>query len=639
MSRRKIIESEKYRAEDLDLRNWPIVLIDNLDAQDRITYLKRKKAVEMYLNDQPIKLIRDETGIDFESLRRLVLRCIDNRDTFGNILGYRGLIPNKTLKTYTRKSKEISNHAGMFSLLLETHPQLAETIKKFHFQSSKGMVSDPKMKPKYIHKRFLEKCREIGITENQYPFNTETLAKRSLERYLHKLNQDNFTRAAGRYGDDSSMLATNTGIGSEHNLSILRPLERVQFDGHRIDGIFTITFQTPEGDVITRVLERLWLLVILDVPSRSVIGYHLSANLEYTAADVVHCIRNAVVPKVKRKLTIPGLSYNPRGGFPSESISEMQWALWDEMLYDNGKANLSKFVSDRLEKIIKCSTNAGPVAVPVRRGYIERFFGVLEECGYHRMINTTGINPQDPRRNNAEAKAIQYSISFEHLEEITDVLISDYNGTVNEGINNMTPLEVLRQRIHRGLLPRVMPEEERGEVVFLSMLITRKVNGSIKEGRRPFINFEGVDYRSDVLSRSPDLIGTKLNILVNIDDIRVLRAFLPDGSEFGTLTGSGKWGVVPHSMQTRKEINRLRKRKLLHFTTEDNPIDCYHRFLETQSISKKSSRNKLVEERRRSNSNEEKYQPNVKENSVSIEELETTKPITRISKNLKTINY
>ncbi|QHW35605.1 hypothetical protein GZH47_32505 (plasmid) [Paenibacillus rhizovicinus] len=213
----------------------------------------------------------------------------------------------------------------------------------------------------------------------------------------------------------------------------------------------------------------------------AVIGYHLSTNREFSGNDVVQCIRNAVVPREKRALTIPGLSYNERGGFPSDCIPEMQWALWDEMLYDNGKANLSNFVSDRLEQIIGCSTNAGPVAVPVRRGYIERFFGVLEECGYHRMINTTGSNPQDPRRSDAEKKAVKYSISFEHLEELTDVLISDYNGTVNEGINNFTPLEVLKQRIERGLIPRVMPEEQRAEVVFLSMKVPRKVNGNLKE--------------------------------------------------------------------------------------------------------------------------------------------------------------
>ncbi|QHW35606.1 hypothetical protein GZH47_32510 (plasmid) [Paenibacillus rhizovicinus] len=112
MARRKIIESEKYVPEDLDVKNWPIVLTDNLSDKDKATYLKRKKAVEMYLGNQPIKEIRYETGIDFESLRRLVLRCIDNRDENGVILGFRALIPNKRLKATQENRKRTTLTQG-----------------------------------------------------------------------------------------------------------------------------------------------------------------------------------------------------------------------------------------------------------------------------------------------------------------------------------------------------------------------------------------------------------------------------------------------------------------------------------------------------------------------------------------------
>ncbi|MCE5169692.1 hypothetical protein LQV63_10240 [Paenibacillus profundus] len=645
MSRRKITESEALPPEALDVKEWAIVLIDNLNENDKEVFLKRKKAIDMYMNNQPIKLIRTETGIDFESLRRLVRRCITMNDENGVMLGYRGLIPNKRIRGYTRISQKNSNYSGMFTQLLKTHSSLKDIIEKYYFQNNKRLITDPKMKAKHIHKKFLEECRRIGISEASYPFNTETLAKRSLERYLKKLDNKSFVQAAGRYGESAARIASSTGSGSEHHISIVRPLERVQFDGHCIDGIFSITFRTPEGDEITRELERIWLLVILDVASRAVIGYHLSTSIEYSAVDVMQCIRNAVVPKEKKKLTIPGLHHKERGGFPSECIPEMKWGLWDELLYDNGKANLSKLVTDRLVNVIGSSTNAGPVALPVRRGYIERFFGVLAENGYHRMINTTGSHPRDPRRDNPKEKAIKYAISFEHLEELTDVLISDYNGTVNEGINNLTPLEVLRQRINRGLLPRVMPEEQRGETIFLSMKIQRKINGSVKDGRRPFIHFEGVDYRNDVLSRSPGLIGTKLDLLVNVDDLRVINTFLPDGSEFGALTGTGKWGITPHSLEMRRQINALRKRGLIHFTSEDDPIDCFHRYLETQSVSKRSSRNRLAEQQRRIRKHTETIgESNLGEVNVPVlkpdsSNIKDSQRVNRITKNFKTITF
>lgn len=86
-------------------------------------------------------------------------------------------------------------------------------------------------------------------------------------------------------------------------------------------------------------------------------------------------------------------------------------------------------VKDRLENLIGCFMNLGPVALPMRRGIIERFFKTLEENGFHRLPNTTGSEPKDPRRKDPEQQAIQLNITYEHLKQLIDVLISNYNGT------------------------------------------------------------------------------------------------------------------------------------------------------------------------------------------------------------------
>lgn len=596
MSKRRIVESESISPEYLDVRNWPTVLIDNLKPEAKDIFLRRKNAVEMYMLHEAIQKIKDNTGIDFVSLRRFIRRCLEVDDN-GMIWGYRALIPNKQISGYKRSRNTLNGSdkmTGAFSLLLDTFPIIKDTIVKFYFNKDKRSVQDPVMRVKHLHKKFLESCRQVGLTEKDYPFNTINLGKRSLERYVHKLAEESFTQAARRHGEEAASIARSTGIQTLHTPMIVRPLERVQFDGHRIDAIFSITFQTPEGDEITEVMDRLWLLVIIDVATRAVLGYYLSLNKEYSAADVLQCIRNAIVPRTAKKLTISGLKYHAEGGFPSLIASELHWALWDELLYDNGKANLANIVNDRLTQIVGCAVNADPVALPVRRGYIERFFGTLEENGYHRLPNTTGSRPGDPRRKSPEKQAIKFAISYEHLEELTDVLISDYNGTPHEGLNNLSPIEVLKQRLNRGMIPRVMPEEKRNEISFLSMRVQRKVCGSVSEGRRPSVNYEGVEYRNEVLSRSPDFIGVKLDLLINMDDLRVIQAFLPDGGEFGALTATGKWGITPHSLQIRKQINKLRNNKLLHISAADDPIECYQRYLEQNAIKNRSSRNKLA---------------------------------------------
>src|SRR5699024_7573883 len=118
-----------------------------------------------------------------------------------------------------------------------------------------------------------------------------------------------------------------------------------------------VAFQTPEGDEIVKTMYRIWILVIIDVATRAILGHHLCLNKEYSSNDVLHCIRNAVVPWEPQPLTIPGLTYADSGDFPSHALQEAKWGLWDELLYDNAKANLSHIVRDRLTQVVGCAVN------------------------------------------------------------------------------------------------------------------------------------------------------------------------------------------------------------------------------------------------------------------------------------------
>lgn len=48
------------------------------------------------------------------------------------------------------------------------------------------------------------------------------------------------------------------------NSIIDRPYRRVEFDGHKIEAIFAIEYETPEGDVMVDTLSRIWILTIID---------------------------------------------------------------------------------------------------------------------------------------------------------------------------------------------------------------------------------------------------------------------------------------------------------------------------------------------------------------------------------------
>ncbi|MBA2941059.1 hypothetical protein HZF08_22525 [Paenibacillus sp. CGMCC 1.16610] len=609
MAHRRIIESEEF-SDRIDTSLWPIVLTDNFSSELKEIYEKRKLAVDLYLKNLSNNEILELTGIHRNHLSKFIKRCLDF-DENGVIWGYRALIPHKHLKSYkSTNTPDTDPHShtppsmnGAFQFLLACYPELKTLIENLYFKQSSRSASDPIIRGKEIHRKFIKKCTELGIkSPTQYPFNTVELARRSLYEYLKKLNYAHFEKASERYGEDAALIANTTGQGSVIK-KIIRPFEQVQFDGHRLDVIIALVLYTPEGDEIVTIIDRIWLLAIIDVGSKAVLGHYVSYNKEYTPSDVLKCIRNAIIPWKPKKFTIPNLKYPEQGGFPSGVIEKAQWALWNELLYDQAKANLAEIVKDRLKQTVRCTVNSGRIKSPVKRSHIERLFGLIEQNGIQRLPTTTGSHPEDPKRRNPEKQAVKYRVSAEHIEELVEVLFAEYNGTRSEGINFSTPLEAMLNRLKRYEVNQ-MPEEQRSNLNFLSLKATREVQGSIKKGRRPYIQYENARYTNDILARSSGLIGKKLGLLVNIDDLRVIEAFLPDGSELGKLRASGRWGITPHSLQVRREIYALKRQKLLDFTASDDPIEIYQKYLESTLKTRKTNRNKYLELTRKNSESE-----------------------------------
>jgi hypothetical protein len=79
-------------------------------------------------------------------------------------------------------------------------------------------------------------------------------------------------------------------------------LDVVEFDGHRLDVRLKVVVRDPLGFEQEFEIERIWLLVIVDVWSRAVLGYHVSLNREYSRYDVIRTIENALAPHRPRQV-------------------------------------------------------------------------------------------------------------------------------------------------------------------------------------------------------------------------------------------------------------------------------------------------------------------------------------------------
>lgn len=588
------LHRENIPSEQRCWTNWPRVDQSQLDPAERTVFSRRLGAVRSYLDGRKHSFIAREYGIERAEVGRLLARCIKpHRD--GRIYGERALIPGTHCASY-RRSKVVEvqpAHAhggasGALTQLFDRFPDLRELVEDlFTRRIKRGEINESRIPVKGIHKRFIDKCRALGITDG-YPFTTKWLGLRSLGKYLsHLLNEHR--ALAARMGEDTARRA-EVSEGAGNGASISRPYQRVQFDGHRIDAFFTILLTHALGHAVPVTLPRLWVLVIKDVLSRAILGYCLSLNAEYSARDVMLCIRRAVQPWQPRSLGIPGLKYPEHGGFPSAVIPELKGALWDELEYDNAKANLGHGPRSFLTEVIQSSLNAGRIKAPERRAFLERFFKTLEENGFHRLASTTGSGPGDSRRRDPEKSALKYEMRLEHLEDLLEVLIAQYNGTPHTSLGYRTPLEVLKFHVAQGIPIRTLPEERRTDLALTGDKVIRTVRGQLKTGRSPYVELEGVVYRNEVLSRSHELIGQRLALRVNPDDMRCVTAFLESGAELGVLTALGPWGRTPHTLEARRAINSLRARKLFAYTEGQDPILAYQEHLANEGISKKRAR-------------------------------------------------
>jgi putative transposase len=74
-----------------------------------------------------------------------------------------------------------------------------------------------------------------------------------------------------------------------------------------------------------------------------------------------------------------------------------------------------------------------------------------------------------------------------------------------------------------------------------------------------------------------------LRIFYDADDIRVLRAYIADGTDPGELKAGGLWSMTPHSLEMRKRIFKVKRLQQLRFGEWDDPVQAYLNYKRGQS--------------------------------------------------------
>lgn len=584
-----------------DLATWPIVDQMALAEDSRTAFKHLCEAITIFLTDPhtPVSVILETTGVTRSSLYRALARCWQKHPD-GRIYGFRGAIPYSRLKAYERNAairEEMSGHggsSGAFQRLLRDHPDIEKLLRKHAKQRNEKIKSAREVrKPiRKIHGLFLDACRKEGIKPNEYPFTESRLGFRTLQKYFKTMKDKKFSAAVT---DAGGLRAAAAPSGQEQAPAATRAFQVVEFDGHKIDLRLTVKLKDPFGLEQCLELHRIWILVLLDVYSRSVIGYTLALGKEYNKDDVATALQAALKPFVQRSYTIPALQIKPGGGFPSSAVPEAAYACWNWFRVDGAKSHLALDTQVRLNQIIGCWSDNGPPGEPNARPFIERFFHLISIHFAHRLPGNLGSDPSSIEKALSDPGSdISLLVEYHELEELIEVLLANYNGEPHTGLGGRTPLEAVAYSVKRQKYLRTLPAFLRSSLCLLQEARIVTVKGSLSQGVRPHINFSNARYTNEILAGNAGLIGKKLRIYYDVRDIRVVKAFFEDGSELGILTAARPWCFTPHSLRVRQEIFRLIAEKKLALREGEDPIELWEQYKWSQARTNKKAANDLA---------------------------------------------
>lgn len=583
--------AKKYTLDELRVNreDWINIPEDVIPVQYRDTYRMRKMAIDMYIDGYHYMDIEKRTGIKHNNISKILSKCLMLNDK--NIpYGYEGLIPRKRLNN---TNINVDACGREFIRLLANYPELEPFIKGNYFGIAPYTL-ERVMNIKTLHEKFLRKCMDLKISNENYPFNTYSQGYYALYRYVKRIENENIELAVNRQDKNDRQKILSTGIGRKYIQNAIAPFNTVQVDGHIIDIIYTTQIRMPDGTIRVMPAHRCWVFAVIDVATRCILGYSTSQEMNYNQYDVLRAFQNAILPHKKIDFTIPGYSYPDNGGFPSLALPETQYALFDIVMLDNAKSHLSKNVRNKALNIINCTLNYGSVATPETRGIIERFFGTLETNGFHKLPMTTDSSIQGLKRRNPEYKAVKYDVTYDDILEILEQLIIKYNNSPHESLYNNTPLQEMERKIREyGMMPTIASKRKIEEIEKLMFHTeTRRVSGGLKSGKRPYISYMNGQYRNNLLASSNIYVGQEVTLLINPDDISTLEAYAKDGTPLGVLRANGERGLKSHSLKSRKAINQYAKQNKLDNQMFSTPVTAYEQELERRAPYSKRDRTK-----------------------------------------------
>ncbi|MFM0613178.1 hypothetical protein PQR37_03860 [Paraburkholderia nemoris] len=513
-------------------------------------FKKRTAAVQMYLDeDVGFPEIEKATGLSQYMVLYWVKRCLIP-DAAGGIIGFPALVGVRN--GYNRRAPQLgtqgsgsAGYAGEFGRLMSAYPKLAELIENLLFGEDPDSIPETRIPYTAIHEVFKSNLRAAGLTNDDYPFNTDDVGYQSLYRYCKELEAANpFRSRTAREGHNAGN--RRDGRGPLPRFRALRPLSIVQLDFHYTDAIGIVILVDENGVEHELPVARFYIGLLIDEHSASILGFHYLLQIQPSADSVLDVVESALYPREFRE-DDPHLKFTPDGKFLMNSFIEGLARHGFTMLrMDRGWSNIAKDVTNNIMSSLGCALHFGPSASWWVRPLIERIFETLTKRGLQRMPSTLGANTQDVRKDHPVETAIRYRILLSDLLSVIASEIQRFNTEGHIGTFNASPLEVVQAAMTRHespYMPQPLPLDRRQDWTLFAHVESIRISRD-RNGARPCVRVSAIDcrYSNSYLAESDWLVGEQLLVCINRRDVSQAIGVLADtGTHIGELKAEGRF--------------------------------------------------------------------------------------------------
>lgn len=525
----------------------------------RATYERRERAIELYFEGQTLGEIKRETRICKQEIYRFVARFNTLRDD-GGIVGFFALVPGaQVVRIRHAASDKLSRKtavSGAFGLLLRRYPEVQRALQNLALYGNEEGIrreGERGLKMIVLHERFIRNCLEAGIAAPRYPFNSASEGLPALTRWVRELRRHRYSVFLSNEDPEAARQSKPSPGTLKTSWRARRCFDRVECDGTHLDIELIVTLPSPDEEgIVRRRFHRIWLIVLIEVVSRSVLGYSCALGGNYSWTDVFSAVRSAYLPWKPKEVGTLSRLYSPGDALPQGYDGRLHGVLFDELYLDRHLAHRAEAFLTVLQSKLGCVPVFGPAHSPNVRPHVENLIHLLDEAGIHRMPATLGSSPHDIRRDRS-CSPLAYHLDFETIEALIDILICKYNNS-RSPMSTVSCNEVLLQSVARGRhLVRRVPQGELGGLFDIVHIGHSAASRSKGQHGQVIVRALDDEYSSTAFGSRHDLVGQDVTWFAG-QDVRQIEAFLSDGTGIGMLSASPRFMGQAHGLLTRRCI-------------------------------------------------------------------------------------